>query len=527
MARNFLTSLRLVNISSDPPTGNEGELYYNTTTDKVRLYSNGAWIDLVAASAGSLFNVDAIAYPDYITFDTTPEISSASVGTISWDSGEGGLNSQISTNVNITLGQEVISLVYNAEATTLNVGEVVYLFGAQGQRPSVKRALNTSDTTSAKTFGMVAESIASGAEGFVVSQGIVKGVNTNAYNEGDILWLSNTAGQVTTTKPYAPNHMVFIGVVVKKNASSGRVFVKPQNGYEMDELHNVYAQSPSDNDILSYSSASTMWVKQNLATAIAEIDGTGSGIDADLLDGLQGSSYALVSGTLAQFAPTTSSQLAGVINDETGSGALVFATSPTLTTPNIGVATGTSFNSITGLSSTTPVMDGTAAVGTGTTVARADHVHASDTSRAPLASPTFTGTVTIPTLSLTQADTTTAASHYIVEIASDGLIRPKTLANVQTEIVTTSTVNAAAATTVGTITSGTWSATNIALNKGGTNASLTAANGGVVYSTASALAITAAGTAGQVLTSNGAAAPTWQSAASSSTTIDSFFLSGM
>lgn len=68
--------------------------------------------------------------------------------------------------------------------------------------------------------------------------------------------------------------------------------------------------------------------------------------------------------------------------------------SPAFTTPDIGVATGTSFNSITGLSSTTPVMDGTAAVGTGVTVARADHVHPTDTSRAPIASPSFTGTLT-------------------------------------------------------------------------------------------------------------------------------------
>lgn len=63
----------------------------------------------------------------------------------------------------------------------------------------------------------------------------------------------------------------------------------------------------------------------------------------------------------------------------TGSGACVFATSPTLVTPNIGVATGTSFNSITALSSTTPVVAGTAAIGTATTVARADHVHPAQT----------------------------------------------------------------------------------------------------------------------------------------------------
>ena len=148
----------------------------------------------------------------------------------------------------------------------------------------------------------------------------------------------------------------------------------------------------------------------------------------------------LTSGTLGQFAATTSSQLAGVISDETGTGSLVFANSPSLITPNIGVANGTSFNNITGLSSTNPAMNGTVAVGTATAVARADHVHPSDTSRAPLASPTFTGTVTAPTISLTTADTATASSHYIVETASDGIIRPKTLANVQSEIVTNTTM---------------------------------------------------------------------------------------
>ena len=75
---------------------------------------------------------------------------------------------------------------------------------------------------------------------------------------------------------------------------------------------------------------------------------------------------------------------------------------------------------------------------------------------APIASPTFTGTTTIPTLSLTTADTATAATHYMVEIATDGVVRPKTLANTRTEIVTTAAVNSAAATTVGTISSGTW-----------------------------------------------------------------------
>lgn len=65
-------------------------------------------------------------------------------------------------------------------------------------------------------------------------------------------------------------------------------------------------------------------------------------------------------------------------------------------------------------------------------------------------------------------DSAIAATHYFVETGSDGVVRPKTLADVKTEIVTTAAVNSVAATTVGTVTSGTWSASTIAPNKGGT-----------------------------------------------------------
>ena len=82
------------------------------------------------------------------------------------------------------------------------------------------------------------------------------------------------------------------------------------------------------------------------------------------------------------------------VTTSTGTGSVVFSTSPVLTTPNIGVATGTSFNSITGLSSTTPANNGTAAIGTSTTVARADHVHASDSTKVTANADITAGTAT-------------------------------------------------------------------------------------------------------------------------------------
>ena len=103
----------------------------------------------------------------------------------------------------------------------------------------------------------------------------------------------------------------------------------------------------------------------------------------------------------------------------TGTGNSVLSTSPTLVTPSIGVATGTSFNSITALSSTTPIVNGTAAVGTGTTTARGDHVHPTDTSRAALASPTFTGTPTLPTGTIA---TTQTAGNSTTAVATTAFV---------------------------------------------------------------------------------------------------------
>ncbi len=264
--------LTFKNITTTPSTQT---VVADSGSDTLNLIA-GENISITAASAsdsitinstGNYTNVDSISYPDYIVFDTTPENTSASVGTISWDSGESGLSTQLNSNINVTLGQEIYSVVYNGEATQLNKGEVVMISGAQGQKPRVIRAYNTSDAGSARTFGIVAENIESGAEGIVITQGIVKNINTNGFNEGDPLYLSATPGQLTTTKPQAPNHYVWVGVVVKKNSSSGRIYVKPQNGYELDEIHDVRITSVADGDLIVWNSASSLWLnspKQNI-----------------------------------------------------------------------------------------------------------------------------------------------------------------------------------------------------------------------------------------------------------------------
>jgi hypothetical protein len=156
----------------------------------------------------------------------------------------------------------VVSYVRNAEATTLTAGTVVYLFGGTGDHASVKRADNTSDTTSSKTVGVVTASIAAGQNGSVITRGYANGMDLSAYNAGDILWLG-TNGQVTTTKPSSPDHLVFVGVVVRAT-NNGIIYVATQNGYELEELHDVKVSGLTNGDFLKYDSASAVWVNDQI-----------------------------------------------------------------------------------------------------------------------------------------------------------------------------------------------------------------------------------------------------------------------
>lgn len=93
----------------------------------------------------------------------------------------------------------------------------------------------------------------------------------------------------------------------------------------------------------------------------------------------------------------------------TGTGDVVLNTSPVLVTPTIGVATGTSFNSITGLSNTAALAAGIAAIGTDTLVARQDHVHPVQTTISGNAG-TATTLATARTIGMTGDVTWTSAS---------------------------------------------------------------------------------------------------------------------
>ena len=159
-------------------------------------------------------------------------------------------------SIPVSLGEEQVVRGVNTTSNTITKGQAVYLVAAGGgdQFPGFNLSIANSEATSKSMIGLAAHDIAPNNKGWAISFGKLVGVDTNSYNVGDTLYLSpQTSGGLTGVKPYAPEHMVTVGTVVRQgNSSNGVVFVSPKNGFELDELHNVVAQSPASGDLLRY-----------------------------------------------------------------------------------------------------------------------------------------------------------------------------------------------------------------------------------------------------------------------------------
>ena len=200
----------------------------------------------------------------YVDFDQKD--SPTAVARLAWDSGEGTLTVGLSGgNLDMPIGVVSFETAYNADSSSLSKGDVVRVSGAQGNRVAVKKAHNYGDDASATTLALVAETIGVGAEGKVVTKGPLKGVDTTAFGEGDMLYLSSTPGVITNIKPQAPNHDVRIGVAQRISSTVGIINVQIQNGYEIEELHDVRITTASLVDKQLLARSGSVWANQTIS----------------------------------------------------------------------------------------------------------------------------------------------------------------------------------------------------------------------------------------------------------------------
>jgi hypothetical protein len=154
----------------------------------------------------------------------------------------------------------------------ISKGQAVYVSSADGTNMIVSKASNASEATSSKTLGLLESGGGVNAKVKVITEGLLSGLNTSTATAGDPVWLG-VAGNLIyglANKPSAPAHLVSIGIVTRVNSSNGEIFVKPQNGFELHELHDVALTSPTNKQVLSFDSATGLW-KNASATDIQPV----------------------------------------------------------------------------------------------------------------------------------------------------------------------------------------------------------------------------------------------------------------
>lgn len=244
------------------------------------IYDGSAW-QRASGSTGTVTSVAITESGDALSITGSPITTSGTINigfagtSAQYVAGDGTL---ITFPTTISSAQNLITEVYNETGATLTKGTVVYINGGHGNLPTITKALATSDATSAQTYGVVREDITDHNNGYVTVIGRLENLDTQAYATGTQLYLSSTtAGAWTDVKQYAPAHLVYVGIVTRSHPTQGVVEVKIQNGYELDELHNVSAQTPSNNQGLFYNSSTSLWENKSIATALGFIPINGSG----------------------------------------------------------------------------------------------------------------------------------------------------------------------------------------------------------------------------------------------------------
>jgi len=242
----------------------------------------------------------------------------------------------------------LIAQVRNETGATLTKGTVVYPAGAAGNKMLVQKALATSDATSAQTYGMIQADISNNQNGFVVIIGEVTGLNTLGLTEGGIVYLSPTvAGGYTQTKPSAPNHLVYVGIVTRVHANQGVIQARVQNGYELDEIHDVAINSATlaNGQTIIYDASTSLWKNANLTagTGISVTNGASSisiaNTAPDQVVGLTGAGTTAVTGTYPNFTITSSDAYTGTVTNVTGTAPIAVANGTTTPAVSISQAT--------------------------------------------------------------------------------------------------------------------------------------------------------------------------------------------
>ena len=513
LQKNELQNAVIQNLATDPSTPVQGQVYYNTVSDAIKVYDGAAWVTLSTGS-GTVTSVSASS-PLASTGGNTPTISIQD-GTTSQKGAVQLENSTSSTSTTTAAVPASVKAAYDLAAGKASTSNKLSDFAATSSS-ELAGVISDETGTGALVFansptlvtpalGTPSSVTLTSATGLPISTGVSglgTGVATFLATPSSANLASAVTGETGTGALVFGTSPTLDGVTLTATASTPVI-----HGIQLPATHGIEFEGATDDAF---------------ETRLAVVDPT-----ADRAINLPDASgtIALTNQKLSVFAATSSSELAGVISDETGTGALVFANTPTLVTPNIGAATGTSL-----VLSGDLTVNGTTTTLNSTTLTVDDKNIELGSVATPSDATADGGGITLrgttdKTLNWVDATDAWTSSEHL------NLLTGKKLYIAGTEVLSGtalgSGVTGSSLTSVGTVTSGTWSATEIAVAKGGTGATtagtartnLGLAIGTDVQAYNATLAAVAGGTYSgddSITTVGTIAAGTWQGTAIAST----------
>jgi len=155
----------------------------------------------------------------------------------------------------------------------ISKGDIVIFAGSTGDNLLATRAINSFNLEPHYIMGVAAQDIANEAIGKVTGFGKIRNINTLNFDDAEdedkgLLYISSeTNGKLTNIKPSAPYIKSTIAAVTRWHASAGSIFVRPDLGIKLKDIHDINIEDPQDGDVLSYDAENNIWKNIQLTSS--------------------------------------------------------------------------------------------------------------------------------------------------------------------------------------------------------------------------------------------------------------------
>ncbi len=239
-------------------------LVLDSVTGSIYVWKQGVWASLVG---GGSFTQPV----DSLFFDTSVSPNNVDTAKMRWDSELGTVVLGMYDQVPNELGFKNFWLVKNQTGSTIAKNSLVYASGTVGAsgRILVSKFIANGSIDAKLLLGITAHDLTNGEDGYVISFGKIRQVNTDTFADGAILYPSpTTAGVWTDIEPVAPNIDMPIGFCINSSSNNGTISIRVASGYSLNELHNVAISSPVEKSSLYYSGG--LWRDTTAALLVSD-----------------------------------------------------------------------------------------------------------------------------------------------------------------------------------------------------------------------------------------------------------------